>query len=45
MKVEDGAITIPDEVLAWLGLKPGDEVELRVHDGEIIMMRCVSPVH
>lgn len=42
VKVEDGAIAIPDEILAWLGVKPGDEIEMQVKDGKIVLTKRIE---
>lgn len=46
VEIEDGAVAIPDEILAWLGVKPGDEIEMHVKDGKIVLTKRVeSLVH
>ena len=34
---DSGAIQIPEDVRSWLGIKPGDLVEILAEDGAIII--------
>ncbi len=40
---DKGRITIPKEIRRKLGLRPGDRLLIKVHEGNIILMRPENP--
>jgi len=42
---KDLAVTLPQEVLDAAGIKIGDEIDVSVKDGRIVIIRKEPPVH
>lgn len=42
VRLEEGKVAIPNDILNWLGVRPGDGVELQVQDDKIILVKCAE---